>query len=69
MNIKILTREEYKSRLRKELSEKGLYGAVKERCDMINEDARDLSYIHHMSIQESMVDILELIKMAGGKQE
>ena len=57
-----LTYDEYLAKLRDEINEKGLYEAVKERCDEINSDASALLYIPHTSIQESLCEILDLIK-------
>lgn len=60
--LKTLSYTEYLANLRSEMHEKGLYKAVKERCDTINEDAQPLPYIQHMGIQEALCEILDLIK-------
>lgn len=57
------TKEEYEADMKKILEEKGLYRAVKEIGDQINEDASDLSYLLHRDIQEKLCDILNLIKL------
>lgn len=53
--------EEYTSRLRKELKTDGLYKAVEKRCTEINEECNDMGYVQHRTIQEWLIEILDLI--------
>ena len=66
MNIKLeaITYEEHLAELKAEVTKKGLYKAVKKRCDVINSEASILPYIPCAIIQESLTDILELIKLS-----
>lgn len=62
--IRIYTREQYKSDLREELESKGLYKSIEQRMDEISEAAYDLGYPGHRFVQEQLVEILDLVKMA-----
>lgn len=55
--------EEYHKDMRKKLNEKGLYEAVKEYCDYINEEVSGTNYIVHRNVQKYLCDILTLIEM------
>lgn len=64
--IRIYPQEKYKSDLRKELEAKGLYKAIEKRADEISEATYDLGYAGHRYIQELLVEIIDLAKMAEG---
>ena len=59
-----VTIKEYKVDMQKLLVEKGLYGAVKEYCDKIDDVTRCLSYDSHRDIQEYLCDILNLVEFS-----
>lgn len=61
--LRIYPQEEYLSDLKTELETKGLYGAIKQRTDEINENTSDLEYMQRCYIQEQLVEILDLVKM------
>lgn len=61
--LRIYPQEKYLSDLKTELETKGLYGAIEQRTDEINENASDLEYMQHSYIQEQLVEILDLVKM------
>lgn len=63
MNITLeaITYEEHITELQKEVAKKGLYKAVKKRCDVINSEASILPYIPYAIVQESLTDILAMI--------
>lgn len=61
--LRIYPQEKYLSDLKTELETKGLYGAIEQRTDEINENASDLEYMQHRYIQEQLVEILDLVKM------
>ena len=63
MNITLeaITYEEHITELQKEVAKKGLYKAVKKRCDVINSEASILPYIPYAIVQESLTDILATI--------
>ena len=61
------TQEEYEADMRKELAETSLYNCVQLRCDLIDDECRNqqMKYIPHMTIQEFMCEILDLIELSG----
>lgn len=61
--LRIYPREKYLSDLKTELETKGLYGAIEQRTDEINENTSDLGYVQRRYIQEQLVEILDLVKM------
>lgn len=61
--LRIYPQEEYLSDLKTELETKGLYGAIEQRTDEINENTSDLEYMQRRYIQEQLVEILDLVKM------
>lgn len=70
--LKLYTREEYQTDMQKLLNDKGLYDAVKQYCDEIDEYASALSYTGHRGVQECLENILYLVEqreaaMRGGK--
>lgn len=70
MNIKLeaITYEEHITELQKEVAKKGLYKAVKKRCDVINRESSLLPYIPSAIIDESLTDILEMIRLSEENQ-
>ena len=62
--IRELTHEEYKAKLREEIKTDGLKAAVEKRCDMINEDCRFLNIVSYLGVLESLKDILDLVTIA-----
>lgn len=70
MKIKLeaITYEEHVSELRKEVAKKGLYKAIKKRCDVINSEAYILPYVPYAVVQENLTDILALIKLSEENQ-
>ena len=61
--LKILTEEERVQQLKDEIAQDGLLKAVEKRCDDINELTSTLSYLPRRSVQEDMVEIMDLIKL------
>ena len=60
--LREVSHEEYIGGLRKELDSVGLYKTVEKRCDEINDICSSLGYIMHRSIQEQLVEILDLLE-------
>ena len=70
--LKLYTREEYQTDMQALLDEKGLYSAVKQYCDEIDEYASALNYTGHRGVQECLENILYLVEQReaatrGGK--
>ena len=68
ISFKAITHEEHIDELRKEVSKKGLYKAVKKRCDVIDSEAYILPYVPYAVVQENLIDILALIKLSEEEQ-
>ena len=68
ITVETITYEEHVSELRKEVTKKGLYKAVKKRCDVINRESSLLPYIPSAIIDESLTDILEMIRLSEENQ-
>lgn len=64
--LKEYTQEEQRSDMLKELEFTSLYNAVKQRCDLINDECvnQGMGYIPHRIIQELMCEILDLIELS-----
>ena len=60
--LKLYTRKEYQADMQALLDEKGLYSAVKQYCDEIDEYASALNYTGHRGVQECLENILYLVK-------
>lgn len=61
--IKEITPEEHEAELRQELGGSGLFKAVSDRCDNINDECNVLGYMTKGYIQEQLIDILDLIRL------
>lgn len=57
------TQKQYLSDLKNEIKENGLQKSIQKRCDEINHLCKPLGYIEHRSVQEQLVEILDLIKI------
>ena len=75
IDMRVLTDEEYRSNLRREIEQDGLRKAVEKRCDDIVEECSSMPYLPHMTVAEWLDEILDLIdeseklKSKRGKQE
>lgn len=67
--IRELTYEEYKEKLREEIKTNGLKAAVEKRCDTIDEDCRLLGTATYLGVIESLNDILDLVTIAEEESE
>ncbi len=63
IELREYTNDEYKSDLRRELKENGLYKSVERRVDEINIMASGLSYLDHRYVQEILCEVLDLIEL------
>ena len=61
IDIRILTDEEYRSNLKKEIEQDGLRKAVEKRCNDIFEECSSMPYIPHMTVSEWLNEILDLV--------
>lgn len=63
------TQEEQEADMLKELEATSLYNAVKQRCDLINDECvnQQMGYVSHRCIQEWMCEILDLIELKENK--
>lgn len=61
VDIRIISNEEYRQGLRKEIEENGLKKSVEKRCDDIFEKCASMSYIPHMTVSEWLNEILDLV--------
>ena len=61
--IKVITEKEYKDGLKNEIRQYGLVDSVEKRCDEINDLCHYMRYITHRSIQELLVEILDLARV------
>ena len=64
MAIRSISQQEYRLGLMKEITEKKLLGAIEERCDKIEEEARDFDQAKWGYITEQLNEILDLAKIA-----
>lgn len=64
--LKEYTKEEYDHDMRQELTEKGLYKAVKDILDDMMEANNYFGYIHFATMSEFACDILKLIELSEG---
>lgn len=64
MAIRSISQQEYRLGLMKEITEKKLLGAIEERCDNIEEEARDFDQAKWGYITEQLNEILDLVKIA-----
>ena len=64
MAIRSISQQEYRLGLMKEITEKKLLGAIDERCDKIEEEARDFDQAKWSYITEQLNEILDLVKLA-----
>lgn len=64
--IKAITEKEYKDGLKNEIRQYGLVDSVEKRCDEINDLCHYMRYTTHRSIQELLVEILDLVKLKEG---
>lgn len=67
--IKEYTHKEYMADMQQLLNSKGLYAAVEEKSDEINDVASVLPYVAHRTIQELLCDILCLIELDKGVED
>ena len=65
--IRTISFDELRESWKGQIRHIGLKRAVEMRLDEINSATRDLPYLTHRAIQENMVEILELIDIAEGK--
>ena len=61
IDIRVLTNEEYRSNLRKEIKEDGLRKAIEKRCDDIFAECASMAYLPHMTVAEWLNEILDLV--------
>lgn len=67
--IRTISFDELRESWKGQIKHIGLKRAVEMRLDEINSATRDLPYLTHRAIQENMVEILELIDIAEGKEK
>ena len=64
--IRVVSESEYRKKLKAEIAEKGLKGAIKERCDNIADETRNvMTYAGWGYVIEQLNDILNLIESEG----
>ena len=61
IDIRTVTGEEYRSKLRQEIKQNGLRKAIEKRCDDIFEECASMAYLPHMTVAEWLDEILDLV--------
>ena len=61
IDIRTVTGEEYRSKLRQEIKQNGLRKAVEKRCDDILEECASMACNPYMTISERLDEILDLV--------
>ena len=61
IDIRTVTDEEYRSKLRQEIKQNGLRKAIEKRCDDIYEECASMPCNPYMTISERLDEILDLV--------
>lgn len=61
IDIRTITGEEYRSKLRQEIEQDGLRKAVEKRCDDIFAECASMACNPYMTISERLDEILDLV--------
>lgn len=67
--MRIISNEEYRQGLRKEIKENGLKKSVEKRCDDIFDICSGMLYVPCMTVSEWLCEILDLIEENDGKDD